>query len=167
MQSRRRQSYSRQVAVSHLAVPSRLQVASQSYFHQSVTFLYVTDAGDYTTGSRSWLHKWSTFTNAKIDKGGHVNLRKNSCFVSKYMLLTTWISEHQTSEYKEKEEWPGAILTRTFRDICWPMFKRLEAKELYSSSRPTSYEVLNSLTVTEYYLFCVTGLFKTSVLQCI
>jgi len=32
MQSRRRQSYSRQVAVSHLAVPSRLQVASQSYF---------------------------------------------------------------------------------------------------------------------------------------
>jgi len=47
MQSRRRQSYSRQVAVSHLAVPSRLQVASQSYFHQSVTFLYVTDSGDY------------------------------------------------------------------------------------------------------------------------
>jgi len=32
MQSRRRQSYSRQVAVSHLAVPSRLQVASRSYF---------------------------------------------------------------------------------------------------------------------------------------
>jgi len=32
IQSRCCQSYSRQVAVSHLAVPSRLQVASQSYF---------------------------------------------------------------------------------------------------------------------------------------
>ena len=54
MQSRRRRSYSRQVTVSHFSVPSRLQVASQSYshiFHQSVTFLYVTDSGDY-------FHQW-------------------------------------------------------------------------------------------------------------
>jgi len=50
MQSRRRQSYSRQVAVSHLAVPSRLQVASQSYFSpvSHISLAYVTDSGDYS-----------------------------------------------------------------------------------------------------------------------
>ena len=53
MQSRRPQSYSRQVAVSHLAVPSRLQVTSQSYF-SPVTFLYVTDSGDYPFRRWSW-----------------------------------------------------------------------------------------------------------------
>jgi len=42
MQSRRRQSYPRQVAVSHLAVPSRLQVASQSYF-SPVSHIYLRD----------------------------------------------------------------------------------------------------------------------------
>jgi len=47
--SRRRQSYSTQVAASRFATPSRLQVSSQSYFLSSQSFsVYVTDSWVYS-----------------------------------------------------------------------------------------------------------------------
>jgi len=54
MQSHRRQSYSRQVAVSHLAVPSRLQVASQSYFSPVIHI----SLRDWLRGLGWGMRKW-------------------------------------------------------------------------------------------------------------